>query len=487
MVMGISSIRTPASIDAPSADAPFPKRKLILNAFTNGSPSHIVPGTWRGEKPGPRFDTLTYWQKEAELLERGKFHAVFLADSYGSYDVYKGNAHETLRAGFQMPKMDPLLLIAAMAAVTTNLAFGVTASTTYELPFALARRFGTLDHLTNGRIAWNIVTSHLASAARNMGLTEAIEHDKRYDIAEEYMSVVYKLWEGSWHDDAVKVDRATGVWTDPTLVREINHRGEYYPDIPGPHAEAVFISQASPKLASLKVAEYRAKAASFGRDPRGLKIIASLLIIIGETTEEAQAKFEHWRSFGDGEAGLGFMGANVGANWAEFGEDEEFAFPEGTGGFFFINNLKRLHPEIPKWTLSVLREYLAFGPPGARIVGSVREVADKIEEWVTVGDLDGFNLSHYSRDTSFKDIVDLLIPELQRRGLFWDDYPAVEQPEGAFEKIGITAREGLSGKIGQTHLDPTHFGHQFKWLDASEKAPAPSAPSTEAKGKDSNP
>jgi len=102
------------------------------------------------------------------------------------------------------------------------------------LPFALARRYGTLDHLTNGRMAWNIVTSHLPSAARNMGLKEAVEHDKRYEIADEYLDVVYKLWEGSWHDEAVKRDQKTGIWTDPDLVRKINHSGPFFPDIPGP-------------------------------------------------------------------------------------------------------------------------------------------------------------------------------------------------------------------------------------------------------------
>jgi len=235
------------------------------------------------------------------------------------------------------------------------------------------------------------------------------------------------------------------------------------------HAEAVFIGQPTPKLAGYKVAEYRAKAASIGRDPHSLKVIAGLLVIIGKTTEEAQAKFEYWKTLGDGEAALGFMAANVGADWAQFGEDEEFAFPEGSGGASFIANLARLHPEIPKWTRSILRELLVLGPFGARIIGSVEEVADKIEEWVAVADVDGFNLSHYSRDHSFKDIVELLVPELQRRGIFWEDYPEVPQPEGAFQKIGITARESLAGAIGSPHLAKDHYGHQFKWLESAEE------------------
>ncbi|KAI5475194.1 hypothetical protein MNV49_001847 [Pseudohyphozyma bogoriensis] len=446
--------------------APFPKRKVILN----------VGGTWVGEKDGQYpFDSVHYWTETAKLLERGKFHGLFIADSYGFLDTYGSNISASLKGGFQIPKLDPAIVVGAMSTVTTNLAFGITSTTTYEPAFALARRFTTLDHMTNGRVAWNIVTSALPSAARNFGLEKPVEHDLRYEMADEYMDVVYKLWESSWHDNAVKRDKVKGIWTDPALVRPINHKGKYFKDIPGPfgshpspqrtpalyqagssgagttfgakHAEAVFISQPSPQVAQKKVAEYRAKVAEVGRDPRALK------------------------SKGDGEVALAFTAGFVNVDWAQWGEDEEIVLPEGTPGRIFLDNYKRAagEPGAP-WTRNQFKEAINVSRLGAVTIGSPKTVADKIEEWVTVGDVDGFNLSHYARNDTFEDIIELLVPELQRRGLFWEDYPEVEQPKGALEKIGISAREGLQGKVGSKHLDPSHYGYRFKWIDENEKA-----------------
>lgn len=154
----------------------------------------------------------------SQLLEHGLFDAVFLADVIGAYDGFRGGPETALRKAVQIPNNDPLLLIPAMAAVTEHLGFAVTFSTTYEPPFALARRLSTLDHLTKGRVAWNIVTSYLPNAARNFGLDDEIDHDRCYEIADEYLDVLYKLWEGSWEDDAVIQDVANRVYTDPGKV-----------------------------------------------------------------------------------------------------------------------------------------------------------------------------------------------------------------------------------------------------------------------------
>lgn len=163
----------------------------------------------------------------AKILEEGGFNGIFIADMLGVYDVYDGpgNIEKVLPGAAQCPISDPMLPISAMAAVTKHLCFGITASTTYEPPFALARRFSTLDHLTKGRVCWNIVTSYLPSAARNFGLETEIPHDTRYEIADEYLQVVYKLWEGSWRDDAVVRDVNTHQYTVPGRVRKIDHKG----------------------------------------------------------------------------------------------------------------------------------------------------------------------------------------------------------------------------------------------------------------------
>jgi hypothetical protein len=171
---------------------------------------------------------LDYWTSTAKTLEQGCFDGLFIADALGVLDVYGGTAEQTLAHGVQTPTDDPLLTISAMAAVTRHLGFAVTVSTSYELPYAFARKMTTLDHLTKGRIGWNIVTSALDSAARNLGLTRQVPHDERYAIAEEFMQVVYQLWEASWQDDAVVADRRRGIFVDHRKVRRIAHAGKYF-------------------------------------------------------------------------------------------------------------------------------------------------------------------------------------------------------------------------------------------------------------------
>ena len=201
-------------------------RPLLLNAFDMMVPVHQSPGLWRHPEAGVAgFDALEYWTSLARTLEEGGFTALFLADVPGVYDVYGGGAEATARGGVQYPVLDPLVAVPAMAAATEQLGFGVTASVTYEAPYLLARTFATLDHFTRGRVAWNVVTSYQDSAARNLGMDRQIPHDERYDRADEYMEVMYKLLEGSFEPGAVKADAGTGVFVDPELVHAIGHEG----------------------------------------------------------------------------------------------------------------------------------------------------------------------------------------------------------------------------------------------------------------------
>src|ERR1700712_622052 len=200
------------------------------------TPSHGNFGMWRHpDDKTSSYTDLSYWVDLAKTLDDGGFDALFIADAVGQLDVYGGDAAAALTRGVQTPVTDPLLAVSAMAAATTRLGFGVTVSTTYEAPYLLARKFSTLDHLTGGRIGWNVVTSLLDSAARNiLGRDRQIAHDERYTIAQEFLEVTYKLWEGSWDTDAVVRNRATGVYTDPSKVRGIGHEGTYF-SVPGAH------------------------------------------------------------------------------------------------------------------------------------------------------------------------------------------------------------------------------------------------------------
>ena len=197
-------------------------KTIRLNAFAMNCVGHQAPGLWAHPRDESwRYKDADYWVELARLLERGKFDGLFLADVLGVYDVYQGSHEQALRQAVQLPVNDPLLLVPLLAQATQHLGFGVTCALTYEHPYPFARRMSTLDHLTAGRIGWNIVTSYLDSAARNMGLATQIGHDDRYAMAEEYLEVCYKLWEGSWEDDAVLRDKQQRLFTDPSKVHGI--------------------------------------------------------------------------------------------------------------------------------------------------------------------------------------------------------------------------------------------------------------------------
>ena len=204
-----------------------PTKRIVLNFFEYAcTGSHMSPGQWRDPSDQSHTkDRLTYWTNLAKLAERGKISYIFFADSYGGQEVFAGNSDAQLKAGNQTASMDPMVLIPAMAAVTKTLGFGVSASTSYLNPYMLARTFSSLDHLTEGRVAWNIVTSWAKSAALSLGFEDGVPHDERYAMADEYMDLCYKFWESSWADDAVVWDREKRVAFDPEKVRYLEQNG----------------------------------------------------------------------------------------------------------------------------------------------------------------------------------------------------------------------------------------------------------------------
>ena len=278
-----------------------------------------------------------------KTLERGRFDGLFLADVLGVYDVFGGSPDAALRNATQTPANEPLMLIPAMAAVTEHLGFGVTSNLSFEPPYPFARRMSTLDHLTNGRIGWNVVTGYLDSAARGAGKDKQTAHDDRYDIADEYMELVYKLWEGSWEDDAVLRDRARGIFADPAKVHRIVHEGANYSlnaihlAEPSPqrtpvlyqagtsprgrqfaaeHAECVFMSGPSAKIIGPRVAAIRELAAKAGRNPAEILMFSMFTVILGRTEAEAKAKYEDYRSHINPEGALTLMSGWTGVDFS---------------------------------------------------------------------------------------------------------------------------------------------------------------------------
>src|SRR5215467_3190003 len=197
-------------------------RQIRLNAFDMNCVGHIQHGMWTHPRDrSMNYTDLDHWVSLAQTLERGLFDGLFLADILGVYDVFHDSPDASIRNAVQIPMNDPLLLVPAMAYATQHLNFGVTCNLTYEPPYTFARRMSTLDHLTKGRIGWNIVTGYLDSAARDMGLTKQPEHNSHYEVAEEYMQVVYQLWEGSWEDSAALHDRAGRIYADPARIHRV--------------------------------------------------------------------------------------------------------------------------------------------------------------------------------------------------------------------------------------------------------------------------
>ena len=347
-------------------------KEIRLNAFEMNCVAHQSPGLWRHPRDRSRdYRRLDGWIALAKTLERGLFDGLFLADVLGVYDVFGGSPASALRHATQTPVNDPLLLVPAMAAATEHLGFGVTVTLSYEPPFPFARRMSTLDHLTVGRIGWNVVTGYLDSAAKGSGQSGQRPHDERYAVAEDYMEVVYKLWEGSWADDAVVADVKKGVFTRPDRVRRVRHDGPHYKldalhlSEPSPqrtpvlyqagtspawrafaarHAECVFMSGPSKKVIPPRVAAIRKLAREYGRDPQGILMLAMMTVIIAPTDEEAEAKLADYRRYADPEGALTLMSGWTGVDFSRFDPDQVVEHVESEAGRSALENITRADP-----------------------------------------------------------------------------------------------------------------------------------------------
>jgi FMN-dependent oxidoreductase (nitrilotriacetate monooxygenase family) len=469
-------------------------KEIRLNAFEMNCVAHQSPGLWRHPRDRSRdYRRLDGWIELAKTLERGFFDGLFLADVLGVYDVFGGSPESALRHATQTPVNDPLLLVPAMAAATEHLGFGVTVTLSYEPPFPFARRMSTLDHLTDGRIGWNVVTGYLDSAAKGSGHNGQRPHDERYAVAEDYMEVVYKLWEGSWADDAVIADVESGVFTRPERVRRVQHDGPHYKldalhlSEPSPqrtpvlyqagtspagrafaarHAECVFMSGPSKKVIAPRVAAIRKLAGEYGRDPRGILMFAMMTVIVARTNEEAQAKLADYRRYADPEGALTLMSGWTGVDFSRFDPDQIVEHVESEAGRTALENITRADPDR-RWTVREVAEHVSIGGIGPVVVGSPATVADQLEAWIDETDLDGFNLAFVVRPETFAHVVDLVVPELQRRGRY----------KTAYTKG--TLREKLVGKprLGAEHPAARHRWELRRQLESAvAQALSPRAP-----------
>ena len=424
---------------ASGGDARPGRRPLVLNAFLTNSISHIHHGMWR--HPSSRqveYTDLQLWIDLARILERGKFDSVFFADTLGTFDAHSGGWKTSVAESLSIPSGDPIVLLSALAAATSDLGFVTTSSILHEHPFVFARRFSTLDHLTKGRIGWNIVTSTRRQEARNFGLDDMPPHAERYAWAEEYTQVVYALWEQSWEDGAVLRDRAGGRYADPSKVHAIRHSGARY-RVEGPHmaepspqrtpvlfqagssetgrafaarhAEGTFLGAHDPHSAGAVIRDIRKRAVDAGRRADDILFVQGLTFVVGSTEEEARrksAEVDEWLS----DTGmLAHMSGTIGVDLGSIDLDRPIGDFVGDRVQGVVRSLAESAPdksktfgELARWAWS------------QRIVGTPDQIADELEKWADAG-VDGINVIYVTLPGTYEEFVDHVVPVLQARGL----------------------------------------------------------------------
>ena len=424
-----------------------PPRRLLLNAFHMNCVSHIQQGLWvRDDTRQLEYTRLDPWVELAQILEKGCFDALFLADVVGVYNTYRGGPETSIVEAMQIPVNDPALLIPAMAHVTEHLGFAFTSSVLQTHPFTFARQVSTLDHLTQGRVAWNVVTSYLPNAGASLGLGGLPTHDERYDRADEYLEVTYKLWEGSWEDDAVLRDTQRGIYADPAKIHPIHHVGKHY-EVAGPHlsepspqrtpllfqagsstrgrqfaakhAECVFIvaSRQSLRGAASVIGDIRSQAVRWGRHPGDILFFQGLSPVVGGTEAEAKAKEAEYLEQFSTEGALAHLSGSIGVDLSAIDLDRPLATLDSQTMRGSIKGLIESAPDKTQTFRDLTRSRLA----GQFLTGAPEQIADALQAWHEAG-VDGFNLVYSVTPGTFVDFIEAVVPVLQKRGLAQREY-----------------------------------------------------------------
>ena len=422
-------------------------KEISLNAFYANTPGQNWIGLWSHPRStATQYKNLDFWVDLARLAERGLFDSIFFADTNGVYDVYEDSPRAAIERAAMVPMNDPTLLIPTMSYVTKHLSFGVTGNLTYEPPYLLARKFSTLDHLTDGRVSWNIVTGFQQSAARAMGLDGLRAHDERYDVADEYMEVAYKLWEGSWEDDAVVRDAAKRVYARGDRVHKIVHQGPHFRmsgihmsepsrqrtpvlyqaggsargrNFAARHAECIFLQGLPKQKTAENICAIREQARSEGRDPADLRFIMMATVVVAPTQAEARDKQAALAEHVDVEGMLalysGLSGIDLSRSLADAAASQGQGIAAVVEGFTAANARR----------IAQTQDLANFGPQGGRecfLVGSPVQIADQLCSWMEEAGVDGFNLQRSGEPDHLIDFIDLVVPELQNRGRYKTAY-----------------------------------------------------------------
>lgn len=427
--------------------------RLIYSAFTEFVVSHHDHGTWA--HPAARqleFNDPDYWIDVARTLEGAHFDLLFFADVLAPYDLFGGTKDGAVATAMQLPVNDPAVLIPILAHATEHLGFAFTSNVLQVHPYQFARTLSTLDHLTRGRIAWNIVTSFLPGAGRNLGFGGLPTHEDRYGRAEEYMEVVYKLWEASWEDDAVVADRERRVYAEPSRVHDVHHDGVLY-SVHGPHlttpspqrtpvlfnaaqsdvgiafagkhAEFLF-TEVTDDNAADNIRKLRAAAVAHGRRAEDVRVLGGFGTVVGSTEAEAQRLFREYTEYQSIDSirvkYSGFWGFDL--SLLDLRASVASLLDRGIPSPLATAVLSRT-PDLD-WDLERALRWYA----NQLIVGTPDHVADAIEHWQELG-IDGVNVTSLVSPGSYRDWAEQVSPVLIRRGLMRERY----EPGTLREKI----------------------------------------------------
>ena len=445
-------------------------KRMLMNAFSMNCVSHIQQGLWvRKDTRQLEYNQLDPWVELAQILEKGCFDALFLADVIGVYDSYRGGPETSIIEGMQTPVNDPAMLVPAMAYATENLGFAFTSSVLQSHPFAFARQMSTLDHLTRGRVAWNIVTSYLPNAGLNFGLDGLPSHDERYDLADEYLDVVYKLWEGSWEDDAVLRDTELGIYADPAKVHPINHVGKHF-NVAGPHlsepspqrtpllfqagsstrgrrfaakhAECMFIVDSRRSLtgAASVISDVRSQAVRNGRRPEDIQFFQGLSPVVGGTEAEAKAKEAEYLEQFSTEGALAHLSGSIGIDLSDIDLDQSLKSIDTRSMRGMVKGLIESTPDQTQ----TFRDLIRTRNAGQFLTGSPEQIADALQDWQKAG-VDGFNLIYSVTPGTFVDFIEAVVPILQKRGLMQKEYAPGPLREKIFGYGRLPARHPAAG------------------------------------------
>jgi FMN-dependent oxidoreductase (nitrilotriacetate monooxygenase family) len=456
---------------------------MILGAFQTMNPNGTVGVSWRDpENTSLDFLTIDYWTDLARRIEAGGFDFLFFADSYGYPTTADGETIDrALIDATNIPMADPITLVTAIAAATTSLGIVVTSSTQVERAPAVARRYGTLDHLTRGRIGWNIVTGAAQASSAALFGEPMMPHDQRYVQAEDHASICLKLWEGSWEEGALVADKAAGVYADPARVHQIEHRGTHlsakglYGVPPGPQrtpfllqagtskagmdfaarfAELVFIGGGDTETIKQQIADLRDRLPAAGRPRDAIKFVVGAHFVVGPDEQGALERRQRMLQFVTLEQAATTYAWLTGIDLTAFPQDEPLPDLHTEMGQSSVDRYMNPATGIRKTPREVLSEFRDNGINGTVFVGAPERVADEMESFLAYVDADGFLVQPHITPGTYDDFIDHLVPELRRRGHL--DAPAAP----------TTLRARVFPEGGD-HLPSTHIGASFRHASAS--------------------